>query len=160
MPPFSLVERSGRTVREADLAGHVWVADFVFTRCPDVCPAITARMASLQSKLPDPDVRLVTVTVDPAHDTPAVLTDYARRVGATDRWWFLTGDRDDIAALVRDGFHVAFADDGPPDQPITHSDRLMLVDPTLHIRGSYHASDPEELVQLVRDAHRLADREP
>ena len=158
MPPFSLVERSGRTVREADLAGHVWVADFVFTRCPDVCPAITARMASLQSKLPDPDLRLVTFTVDPAHDTPAVLTDYARRVGAGERWWFLTGARDDIARLVHDGFHVAFADDGPPGQEITHSDRLMLVDPALRIRGSYHASAPEELSQLVHDAHQLAAR--
>jgi protein SCO1 len=142
VPPFSLVERSGRTVREADLAGHVWVADFIFTRCPDICPAITARMASLQSKLTDPDIRLVTF--------------YAKRVGATERWWFLTGARDDIARLVHDGFHVAFADDGPPGQEITHSDRLMLVDPALHIRGSYHASAPEELSQLVHDAHGLA----
>src|SRR5439155_1128267 len=81
---LTLVERSGRAVSAADLAGHVWVADFVFTHCPTFCPLLTERMAGLQKALvpaADP-VRLVSFSVDPAHDTPEVLEDYARRAGA------------------------------------------------------------------------------
>jgi len=157
VPPFTLVERSGRAVSAADLAGHVWVADFVFTRCPDFCPALTARMAGLQKALApaaDP-VRLVSFSVDPAHDTPEVLLDYARRAGAGDGWLFVTGPREALAALLRDGFKVAWADDGPPASPITHSDRFVLVDRALRIRGYYHGTQPDDVARLARDALAL-----
>ncbi len=159
VPPFTLTERSGRAVRAEDLSGHVWVADFVFTRCPDVCPALTARMAGLQQPLgasPDP-VRLVSFSVDPVHDTPEVLRDYAARAGARDDWLFLTGPRDVVSALLRDGFHVAYADDGPPSSPITHSDRLVLVDRQLRIRGYYHGGESQDVERLARDALGLRD---
>src|SRR5439155_1514142 len=116
VPSFTLVERSGRAVSAADLAGHVWVADFVFTHCPTFCPLLTERMAGLQKALApaaDP-VRLVSFSVDPVHDTPEVLLDYARRAGAGDGWLFVTGPRKALAALLRDGLKVAWADDGPP----------------------------------------------
>jgi len=159
VPPFTLVERSGRTVSAADLTGHVWVADFVFTRCPDFCPALTARMAGLQKALApaaDP-VRLVSFSVDPTHDTPEVLEDYARRAGAGDGWLFVTGAREAVAALLRDGFKVAWADDGPPASPITHSDRFVLVDRALRIRGYYHGTQPDDVARLARDAIALSD---
>jgi len=159
VPAFSLTERSGRPLAAADLAGHVWVADFIFTRCPDVCPALTTRMADLQQQLggtADP-VRLVSFSVDPAHDTPDVLTDYAGRAGAREAWLFVTGARDAVARLLRDGFHVAYADDGPPSAPITHSDRFVLVDRELRIRGYYHGSDRDDLARLARDAAALRD---
>lgn len=156
VPPFSLTERSGRTVEAGDLRGRVWIASFIFTRCPDVCPAITARMASFQEPLARAGVQLVSFSVDPSHDTPEVLSAYAARVGAGSNWWFLTGAREVITTLLRDGFHVAFASDDSGVSGITHSDRLMLVDRTQHIRGSYHASDPDEMAALVRDATRLA----
>jgi len=159
VPPFTLVERAGTSMGAAELAGAVWIADFVFTRCPDVCPALTSRMAGLQRTLPpgaDP-VRLVSFSVDPAHDTPEVLRDYAARAGAADAWLFLTGPREAMAALLRDGFKVAWADDGPPSAPITHSDRFVLVDRALRIRGYYHGSDPEDVARLARDAVRLRD---
>jgi protein SCO1/2 len=159
VPPFTLTERSGAPLTTADLAGRVWVADFIFTRCPDFCPALTARMAGLQRALPpgaDP-IRLVSFSVDPAHDTPAVLRDYAARAGASDGWLFVTGPRDALAALMREGFKVAWADDGPSTAPITHSDRFVLVDRQLRIRGYYHGTDPEEVARLERDAAALRD---
>ncbi len=159
VPPFSLIERSGRPLASSDLAGHVWVADFVFTHCPDFCPALTARMADLQRGLPtsgDP-VRLVSFTVDPARDTPEVLRDYATRAGARDAWLFVTGPREALAALFRDGFKVAWATDGPPESPITHSDRFVLVDRRLRIRGYYHGTDPDDLARLARDARALGE---
>jgi protein SCO1/2 len=162
LPPFSLTERSGRAVTADDLRGQVWVAAFVFTRCPDVCPALTARMAGLRAPLATVpgNVRLVSLSVDPLHDTPPVLRDYADRHGAGPDWWFLTGPRDAVVALLRDGFRVAFADDGPPSAPITHSDRFVLVDRRLQVRGYYHGNDSTELDRLVADARRLAGAPP
>jgi cytochrome oxidase Cu insertion factor (SCO1/SenC/PrrC family) len=162
LPPFSLTERSGRAVTADDLRGQVWVAAFVFTRCPDVCPALTARMAGLRTPLATVpgNVRLVSLSVDPLHDTPPVLRDYADRHGAGPDWWFLTGPRDTVVALLRDGFRVAFADDGPPSAPITHSDRFVLVDRGLQVRGYYHGNDSTELDRLVADARRLAGEPP
>jgi protein SCO1/2 len=157
LPPFTLTERSGRPVGSNDLSGSVWIADFVFTRCPDVCPVLSSRMAALQTPLAtgDDPVRLVSLSVDPAHDTPAVLASYAEHYGAGPNWLFLTGSRDATAALLRDGFRVAFADDGPSTAPITHSDRFVLVDRALQIRGYYHGSDPADVERLTADARRL-----
>ena len=155
VPAFALTERSGDALHAQDLAGHVWVADFVFTRCPDVCPALTGRFARLQHELDG--VRLVSFSVDPTRDTPEVLREYATRAGARPGWLFVTGPRDAVATLLRDGFHVAFADDGPPSAPITHSDRFVLVDGELRIRGYYHGSDETDVARLVRDTTALRD---
>ncbi len=157
VPAFTLTERSGSPFAAADLRGQVWIADFVFTRCPDVCPALTATMAGLQKTLAAHPVRLVSFTVDPAHDTPEALRDYAARFHASDGWLFLTGSREALAALLREGFKVAWADDGPPAAPITHSDRFVLVDRTLRIRGYYHGSQADDVARLTRDAIALGD---
>ena len=102
VPEFTLTERSGRSVTAGDLRGRVWVANFIFTQCPGVCPALSARMAALQQALrarresgaPGNDVRLVSISVDPTRDTPEVLRRYAARFRADpDDWLFLTGSR-------------------------------------------------------------------
>ncbi len=162
VPEFTLTERSGAPLRASDLAGHVWIADFVFTRCPDFCPVLTTRMRTLQDRLAraDDPVRLVSFSVDPARDTPDVLREYASRAGAGAAWLFVTGSRADVARLLRDGFHVAWADDGPPAMPITHSDRFVLVDRELRIRGYYHGVDPQEVERLARDAAALRTAAP
>lgn len=158
VPSFALTERSGRALRAEDLAGRVWIADFVFTRCPDVCPALTRRMARLQGLADGADgVRLVSFSVDPSHDTPEVLRVYAAHAGARDDWLFVTGPREAMAALLRDGFRVAFADDGPAAAPITHSDRFVLVDRQLRIRGYYHGGDADDVERLADDAAALRD---
>src|SRR5207249_82727 len=91
--PFSLIERSGQTVEHSDLLGKVWVAGFVFTRCSGSCPQISATMARLQKELAgQPDVVLVSFTVDPEYDTSKVLREYAESYQADPkRWLFLTG---------------------------------------------------------------------
>jgi len=157
LPAFTLVDQQGKPFGSDALRGTVWVADFVFTRCPDVCPALTARMRSLQDRLPagEDGVRLVSISVDPEHDTPAKLAAYAQRFGAGRGWVFLTGRRDDVAALLRDGFKVAWADGGPPSSPITHSDRFVLVDRDLRIRGYFHGTGEDGLDALVAGAARL-----
>lgn len=116
VPPFTLTERSGKEIALADLRGLVWIADFIWTRCPDACPLMSGVMARLQSEFAgEPEFRLVSISVDPQYDTPAVLTRYAARYGADlDRWLFLTGDKETVYRLVRDGFKLAVRD---PDDP-------------------------------------------
>jgi len=140
---FSLTERDGRTVTEKDLAGKVWIASFVFTRCMGNCPAVTATVRELQSKLTDPNVMFVTFTVDAEHDTPGELKKYADRYQAdAKRWYFLTGDEKTIRSLLQERFKQS-AGDAPGsglsqlDALQSHSTRLAVVDKHGTIRGIY-----------------------
>ena len=136
VPDFALTERSGQTVRQADFAGKVWVADFFYTTCPGPCPMMTSRLSDVQKELgTEPDLRLVSITIDPEKDTPAVLKLYAEKFQATDRWFFLTGDKAAIYTLARDGFKLPIAEPAEPGGPIIHSTRLILIDQAGTVRG-------------------------
>ncbi len=123
VPEFDLIERSGQRVTRNDLLGLVWVANFFYTSCPDTCPLQSATLARLQRDFADDrEVRLVSISVDPEHDTPAVLQDYAQRFGADPiRWLFLTGDKAAIYHLAQQGFHLSAVDPAtaPPRAPDT-----------------------------------------
>jgi len=160
VPEFSLTERSGRTVTRADLEGSWWVADFIFTRCTGICPLLTARMAQLQQSLPG--LRLVSFSVDPDYDTPDVLARYAEGAvpaGGEQQWLFLTGPRATLHALIGDGFHLSVSDAAPagasPGELVTHSDRLVLVDPDGYIRGYYHGTEEDAAARVAQDLARL-----
>lgn len=102
LPDFSLVERSARAITRSDLLGKVSVVDFFYTRCTEACPLLSAYLARLQSDLSGvPDALLVSITVDPVHDSPEVLTAYAAQFHANPRrWLFLTGPRAAIYQLA------------------------------------------------------------
>ena len=112
VPHFALVERSGQPLAKTDLLGKVWVVDFIFTQCADECPLVSTHMAQLQEAFAaEDDVRLVSISVDPEHDTPEVLRQYAERFGAhAQRWLFLTGEKEAIYRLAREGFHLGVVD--------------------------------------------------
>jgi len=157
VPDFALTNRDGRAVHRADLAGKPWLADFIFTRCAASCPLMTLRMARLDRELPaDLPVRFVSFTVDPDYDTPAVLERYAQSFKAADRWLFLTGGREVMHRLSKEGFKLAIdAGGGPQDEPILHSTRIVLVDGEAKIRGYYEAFDEASMKKLRRDLERL-----
>lgn len=161
VPAFSLINRDGRAVSLADLAGRPWVADFVFTRCPASCPMMSARMARLDRDLPPAlDVRLVSISVDPEFDSPTVLQRYAESFQAPDRWLFLTGGREEIRGLCVDGFKLGLDMSPAPGsgpEPILHSTRFVLVDGKGRIRGYYEAFDEESTERLRRDLLALAE---
>jgi cytochrome oxidase Cu insertion factor (SCO1/SenC/PrrC family) len=142
LPEFVLENEHGESFGLLDLRGHVFVADFIFTRCAGTCPLITRRMAELADALEaDPetaDVRFVSLSVDPDHDRPEVLRDYARAVHADLRpWVFLTGTRDAVRGLVRDGFKLPVEDQDDPAMPIMHSQAFVLVDRVGRVRGVF-----------------------
>jgi len=139
---FSLTERSGKTVTANDLLGKVWVASFVFTRCPGPCPAVTGTVKELQSDLRDvPDARLVTFTVDPSRDNPDELAKYAAKYGADpERWLFLTGPEATVHALMKDRFKLAIARKELAEKEgddFDHSTRLSVIDKMGVIRGTF-----------------------
>jgi len=142
---FALTERNGQTIHRDDLLGKVWVAGFAFTRCTGPCPQVTATMAGLQKEFAgQPDFCLVSVSVDPAHDTPEVLQRYADQFGADPaRWFFLTGPRDDVYQLVTNSFRLGVQHNGDQantGNQVTHSTRLALVDRQGRIRGYFEAA--------------------
>jgi len=157
---FRLTEKSGREITQADLAGDVWVAAFIFTRCPASCPRISAVMKGLQGPLADAGVRLVSLSVDPEYDTPAVLTAYAKALGADpDRWWFLTGRESEIHDLILDRFHITVKKNDktvadPSIEAVTHSNRLVLVDRGNMVVGVFDSDEPEAVRDLLSKAKR------
>jgi protein SCO1 len=151
---FNLIEASGKPVGLSDLRGKVWVASFIFTVCAGPCPVMTHHLAKAQSDLPmRDDLKLVSVSVDPVRDTPAVLTQYAERFGADrSRWLFLTGDKTQIHRLSRETFKLTVVDDGTT---VDHSTKFVLVDRNGLIRGYYDGLDMEMVKQLARDVERV-----
>lgn len=159
VPDFALTEASGRTVTRAELAGHPWVADLVFTSCGGICPLMSASMSRLvQSSSDLPDVRFLSISVDPERDTPAALTAYAERFKADrTRWLFLTGSESAIRELAVGGLKLPVADGDPAqgEDEILHSQRFVLVDGQSQVRGTYDVRDQEAMLKLRGDLERL-----
>ena len=159
VPVFQLTDQNGQSFGTEQLRGKIWIADFIYTACPGPCPMISSRMSETQKPLRDTDVELVSFTVDPQHDTPDVLGDYANRLNAQPpRWKFLTGDKNTIYRLARDGFKLATLDGGEAG-PV-HSTRLVLVDRKGVIRGYYDATTADAVTKLLADTHHLLQEQP
>jgi len=156
VPDFTLVERNGQTVLRSEFNGKVWVADFIFTNCAGTCPLMTEQMSELQHVLPE-EVLLVSFTVDPTRDTPMVLATYADRHEAdSDRWYFLTGTREELYTLAQRGFHLAVDDTiGTEAEPITHSSRFVLIDQVGTIRNYYDGTNGGEVARIEDDVQAL-----
>lgn len=141
---FALTNQMGQVVTLADLQRQVWVADIIFTRCAGPCPQMTRQMKVLQDSLPKGSAaRLITLTTDPEFDTPPVMKAYAERFGAnTDRWWFLTGSKAEIARLAIDGLKLTAVEKRPeertdPADLFIHSTIYVVVDKQARLRGVF-----------------------
>jgi protein SCO1 len=152
IPQFDLTAQTGQPFDSHMLDGHIWVANFVFTTCPGPCPMMSHHMHGIQeATAATPTVKLVSFTVDPAHDTPAVLADYARHFKADPaRWTFLTGEMSVLNDLGLNAFKLNKVD-GNRD----HSTRFVLIDSRRQIRGFYLSSEEEFPKNLLRDLRRL-----
>jgi protein SCO1/2 len=150
--PFQLIDQAGQPFDGQSLAGHVWVADFIFTTCPGPCPMMSSQLHQVQTRTAEsPDVKLVSFTVDPAHDTPSVLAEYSRHFQAErGRWWFLTGDQARLNDLGLNSFHL-----NTVDGSTTHSTRFVLVDRRMRIRGYYSTSEDDFMPRLLHDIRQL-----
>ena len=161
LPEFTLTDQSDNAFGAAQLDGKVWVANFMFTRCPATCPIQTAnmgRLLTMLSRTPEESaVQFLSISVDPDYDTPAVLRVYSEKVVAdASRWRFLTGDRETIWKLWKHGFKLPVSD-APLDSasPILHSQRFIVVDQQSRVRGLYDGTKSEEMRHIAVDIRRL-----
>ena len=162
VPWFSLTNQQGKTFGSAHLDGKVWVATLMHTRDGTISAKQTEQFAAFQNKWVDQawanDVQLVSITVDPVHDRPQVLREYADQAGAAlDRWKFLTGDRHEILGLARFDLQLPVSDvSDNGDKSIDHSTQFILVDRVSRIRGYYDGLDADSRTDLLRDLKLVA----
>lgn len=154
VPRFTITDSQGQAFDSSTLAGKVWLVDFIYTNCPGPCPRMTSQMHGLQKQLVnDADVRLVSISVDPDHDTPSVLNEFAHRFGGpADDWVFLTGTPAIVHLLAHDVFKV-----GDVIQNMDHSTKFMVVDKNGNLRGYYSSDDDADagIPTLLRDVESL-----
>jgi protein SCO1 len=164
VPPFQLTDQSGATFSSQQLAGRVTLLDFIYTHCTDACPLLSATFQEAQRKLAEDNslgsrIMLVSLSVDPQHDTPPVMAEYAQQFRAdASGWKMLTGDWDAVYDVVT-GFKVATRPPRPPaDAPapsgteLTHTTAVVLIDPQLQVRAYLDGtgSTADDLISAAR----------
>jgi protein SCO1/2 len=159
---FSLADRTGRAVTRSDLGGKILVVDFIFTSCSLTCPAVNRQMAQIQQLTTNrSDVELVSLTVDPRDDTPAVLEKYGERFGAdTNRWLFLTGDQAQLFDLIGTSFLAPDTNNEFGFMPgnFAHTERIAVVDASGHLRGFFDGLNPNTATAVVNEITNLQNQ--
>jgi protein SCO1/2 len=152
VPQFQLTQQTGQPFDSHSLDGHIWVANFIFTTCDGPCPMMSHQMRGIQNSTHStPELKFVSFTVDPAHDTPPVLAKYAAHFKADpERWYFLTGEMARLNDLGLNAFKLNSVDGG-----LSHSTRFVLVDGKRRIRGYYLSSDDGFPKRLLHDIRQL-----
>lgn len=166
LPDFTFTDDTGATLTRNDLLGHVTIVDFIFTRCDGICPTVSMKMRTLQDRTNDePGIKLLSITIDPEHDSVPVLAAYAKQHGADPtRWRFARGDIGAVRALVEQAMSYGFDDlrtktaSGAPN--IAHTGHVVLLDRRAHLRGYYDSEDWNRMETLMRHARWLMRRGP
>jgi protein SCO1/2 len=155
---FAFVNQVGDTIRKEDMAGKIYVADFFFTTCPTICPVMKKEMLRVYGQFKgEPNFRILSHSIDPTHDTQAVLKDYAEKLGVPDAatWNFLTGDQEKIFEIGQTSYlTTTMADDMEPGG-FLHSGAFLLVDQQGRIRGVYDGTKTEQVDRLLADIPKL-----
>ena len=151
VPRFAFTNIDGRSIDETVLRGHVWIADFIFTRCVTMCPITTAKMNLLRRSIPSTEIRFVSFSIDPEYDTPARLRAYAGRWNADPRWLLLSPPPGKVTEFA-EAMKVPFEHTAMPLEPILHSSLFFLIDQRGHVRGLYGSLDDAAVRRLVADA--------
>jgi protein SCO1 len=159
-PAFSLGDQNGAVVDNNTLKGRIWIADFIFTSCGNVCPRMTAKRVELQKELADPRISFLSFSVDPERDNAQTRKAYAAKHGVDEsRWHFVSPPNRDAALKLAVAMKIA----GKPrehDNPLLHADRFLLIDATGRVRGIYHLDDAAAMSRLAGEARTLANELP
>lgn len=156
IPFFAFTNQDAKETTSEDVEGHIYVADYFFTTCPTICPVMSSQMSRLQGLLAQEallgEVKLLSHTVDPEHDTPEVLKAYGEMLDADfEHWTFLTGDQEDLYYQARHGYFLTALPSDTAAGGFFHSDTFVLVDRNGHIRGYYDGTSTESVDQLFND---------
>ncbi len=137
VPEFEFINQDGDTITDKDYLGKVYVIEFFFTTCPSICPVMNENLISIQNEIDnEEDFGIVSITIDPEHDTPEVLKEYAENYGVTNpNWNFLTGDRDKIYEMANTGFGIFADEDETVPGGFAHSGLFALIDKEGYVRS-------------------------
>ncbi len=159
IPDFAFVSQYGDTVTNHTLDGKIYVADFFFTVCPTICPKMKTQLKRVYDQFRGNNrVVLLSHTIDPDHDSVAVLREFAANLGVKDRQWlFVTGNRDKIYEIGEKSYMVTAQADSTAPGGLIHSGAFILVDTQKHIRGIYDGTTAEGVDKLIVDIKQLID---
>ena len=159
---FKLVNQDSIVITDETLEGKIYVADFFFTSCRTICPIMKTQMRRVYDAIQDdPDVLIVSHTIDPEYDTVGLLHEYAERLGVeSDKWHFLTGNKDSIYYLAQTSYFVTAMEDQAEPDGFIHSGAFLLIDKKGRIRGKYDGTKEEEVNRLLDDIEILKKEEP
>lgn len=158
VPPFEFTDQENKIVTEKTFADNIFVADFIFTTCPGLCPLMTEAIKKVQNTMAGKveNVMFLTHTVDPERDTPARLATYATKFDANfEKWKFVTGAKKDLFDICKDGYYLSCKEGSEGTEEFDHSGRLVLVDRDRIIRGYYMGTDKEAVEKLIGDIFLL-----
>ncbi len=156
--PFQFVNQDSSAVTEKDVLGKIHVTDFFFTTCPTICPVMKTQMLRVYESYQNADdFLLLSHTIDPKHDTVAVLNDYAEGLGiSSNKWHLVTGEKDAIYEMAETYMVVAEEDERAPGGFI-HSGAFMLLDKKRQVRGIFDGTKEEEVDKLILAIKQLQD---
>jgi len=151
IPDFTLTSHNGELINSGSMEGKLTIVDFFFTSCPSICPIMSSEMERVKNVfLETEDVQIFSISIDPEYDTQEVLFDYAQRHDAPkNKWYFLTGEKEEIYNLARCGFILPTMHGGDVPDDFVHSDKFVLVDDIGRIRGYYSGTNKEEVDRLI-----------
>ena len=153
IPDFKFVNQYGDTITQNSLKGDIYVADFFFTTCPSICPIMHRNMLNVYNEFKNvPDFKIISHTIDPKHDSVAVMKKYADKLGISgNSWWLLQGNKEQTYELGQKNYLVAVKqDDGTPGGYV-HQGWFVLVDKQRRIRGYYDGTDEKQVAKLIDD---------
>ncbi len=148
---FSFTNQYGELISNRTTEGKIYVADFFFATCQNICPAMSTQLIRVQDAIKNDDILILSHTVNPEHDTVEVLLEYSGKYTAIkDKWHFLTGSKKDINQLAEKSYLVSAQDDGTPEG-FVHSEKFLLIDKQRRIRGVYDGTDSLQVDLLIKD---------
>jgi protein SCO1 len=155
--PFALKNQFGDAVTSATVKDKIYVADFFFTTCQSICPQMSTNMKDVQAAFAaDDSVLILSHSVNPMHDTVEVLSRYAGVYGAIkNKWHLLTGDKQAIYDLAREGYLVNAIEDDGSKEGFLHTELFLLIDGKGRIRGMYDGTDKAQVSKLIEDIRKL-----
>ena len=153
---FKLTNQNGKEITQANYKDKIYVADFFFTTCQDICPVMTKNMYQLQEELKnDNQILLLSHTVIPEVDTVEQLKEYAIENNVDDsKWNLVTGDKKQIYELARKSY-LAVEDSNYSQYDMIHTENFMLIDKERQIRGFYDGTNSEDINRLLKDIEIL-----
>lgn len=157
IPDFEFTDQDGNAVTPQTFEGKVYIADFFFTTCPTICPVMKKEMLRVyEAFLDNEEVAILSHTIDPEHDSVAVLRDFAEKLGVESyKWHFVTGDKEEIYRVGMKGYLVTAGEDASAPGGYIHSGAFILVDKDRRIRGLYDGTKSPDVNALIRDVKVL-----